>query len=349
MSPSGVGKYALCTKRLVAEADHPEWDEPSGPAACFGTVCHYGTQLSLGLAPPKPPSEYDFRTAKLVKHLNAPPITSRSALSKKSKEVFDFITAVCGNQPEPTKEKPLDPAAFYDRVVEASCKAAVAALPELPEGVRWVAEHHVNLPTLLPERIGKTGNRGFSGSIDLMRSDRSELWDLKFPGEAVNKVEFLYVAQLASYHIITGIPRTGLFFIPVGGLNPSRFLIDWRIPAMKDLCDSLRGFISWTDDAAFRRHAWYAPGENCKYCYLNPKKWPRPQTAEICPIFALPDIIDLAPASSTPKSAMPDLAPAANDDFLRELRQNADDANGTSALGQPVARKPVAAKPNDLF
>jgi hypothetical protein len=229
ISASIVGAYAACPLRLVFDSKYGKPFE-SSPEADFGTVCHYFTQYMLGVAPDKEPSEETIANAKRVGFVNKP-------------------------------------AEAFDNAVMACAKKAIEKLPKLKDGVTWVTEMKVHDKTLLPERVTRKGEKlGFGGDVDLLASDRSELWDLKFVGRAPDSVKVEYLWQKGSYHLASGVPITGILFVTRDAKWSGLVKIDWTKPPWPEMVGYMRGAIEWMGHANFERHAYPVEGDHCGFC-----------------------------------------------------------------------------------
>jgi len=230
LSPSSIGDYAACSQRLVFDS---QYGKPFGssPHADFGTVCHYWTQYILGTDPKDEPSDQTIASARTL-----PEFTG------KSEEKFTNAVAACA-------------------------KKAKDSLPGLPQGITWVAEAKTYDRSLLPTRIGRKGEvSGFGGNIDLLRSDRTELWDLKFVGRPPDKVRMAYVWQLGSYHILSKVPITGILFTTRDARWSGTLKIDWRTPLMASMARNIDGFIRACELVNFEKHAYPVAGDHCYFC-----------------------------------------------------------------------------------
>ncbi len=229
VSASIVGGYAACPLRLVFDSTHGKPFE-SSPEADFGTVCHYFTQLKLGCPPEKEPAEDTIANAKRT----------------------GFVT------------KPED---LFHNAIKACTDKAIETLPKLPNGVDWISEHKANDKTLLPQRISRDGKRnGFGGDVDLLASDRSQLWDLKFVGRPPEYLKVEYFWQLGAYHIASKIPVTGILFVTRDAKWAGTAKIDWTEAPWPEMANYMRGFIEWTGHANFERHAYPIEGPHCGFC-----------------------------------------------------------------------------------
>jgi len=230
VSPSCVGDYACCPQRLVLDSRFGKTYR-SNPAADFGTICHYATQGLLGVAPEKEPSAEVKANAK----------TLRGFASKSDEEFWACITKCA--------------------------MAARDALPVPPAPLTWVSEHKAYDKSILPTRVGRKGEiSGFGGDVDLLLSDRSELWDLKFVGEVPNMVKTVYLWQLGSYHIVSKVPKTGILFVTRNGDWTGKLQIDWSTKEYAAMADTIRNFLKFIDLANFEHYAYPLEGEHCKYC-----------------------------------------------------------------------------------
>lgn len=229
ISASIVGAYAACPLRLVFDSEFGKPFE-SSPEADFGTVCHYFTQYNLGCAPEKEPNDETIANAKRVGYVTKP------------ESVFMDAVMACANK-------------------------AIATLPELPAGVTWVSEFKANDKTLLPDRVSRDGKHtGFGGDIDLLRSDRASLWDLKFVGRQPESVKVEYLWQLGSYHLASKVPITGILFVTRDAKWAGKLEIDWTKEPWPKMIQYMRGFIEWTGHANFEKHAYPIEGDHCGFC-----------------------------------------------------------------------------------
>lgn len=265
VSPSSVGDYAACTQRLLFDS---RTGKSFGPKmhADFGTVCHYFTMYLLGVAPP-------------------------------NKAPGDELVASARQLPE---FKGRSEQVFFDAVTKASQKA-VDALPPLTHPLVWIAESKHYDRTLLPTRVGRKGDiSGFGGDVDLMRSDRDILWDLKFVGSPPDKMRVAYIWQMGSYHIVSKVPKTGILFVTRDGRSASKVVINWTLPHMVDFANRIRGFIESTGHTNFEKHVYPLAGEHCFFCDHKGK----------CATQMLPSI------SAKTEYKIPEVTPADQDHFL---------------------------------
>lgn len=274
VSPSGVGDYAVCPYKLVLDSQHPgvNQNDPYVPHKDFGTVCHYTTQYMLGCAPAKAPTEAEINSAR-----SCPGV-------------------------------PKTPANFNDRVTQCSSKAieVLNRISPLPAGTTWVSEHHTTIPTLLPWRLGRNSGKveGFGGSIDLLRSDREILWDLKFVGRLPDDIKTAYLWQLATYHLSSKVPQTGILWTTRDSKNACHLLIDWRkSAALQDYLARVYKFIEFTSLKKFTGLAWPVKGEACAFCKHKGVR---------CPLYDLPKIVDdsYTAVLSTERTELDDLLAA---------------------------------------
>jgi hypothetical protein len=159
---------------------------------------------------------------------------------------------------------------------------AVTVLPKLPPGVNWLSETKVYSDKYLPNRIGRSGVvSGFGGDIDLLRTDKSELWDLKFVSKPVVGIKNVYVWQLGSYHLLSGVPVTGILFTSTDASWSGKLSIDWTLPHFKILASSIENYLRSLESPTFDNFAYPSGGEHCQWCPHKP--W--------CPAKKLPSIM----------------------------------------------------------
>lgn len=253
VSPSNIGEYAGCPKKLVLDAQTPRvFSEFLVPYSAFGTVAHWYAQHTLitrGIAVAanlKPPDEQTIKDAMRCKGVPA-----------------------YANQ-------------FLLYVRRAAVKAAdiIQLVSPLPRDTHWVVEKSSYNPGIMPARLGRKGNiSGFGGSIDVLRSDRGVLWDFKFvgndkvPSPLTSRsskpdagISNQYLWQMGSYHITEDVPQTGILWTSRDSETVSYLLIDWTQPKAKELAQSIRGFINFVTYKDFHKVAWPIRGPNCKYC-----------------------------------------------------------------------------------
>ena len=228
--PSNVGDYAACTQRLVYDSIFGR-PYTSNCYADYGTVCHYWTQLLLGCPPSKSPTEEQYELARTVPELK-----------HKSMEELIIAAKKCGEK-------------------------AIKSLPTLPAGITWLSENKAYDKTILPARKGRHGDIcGFGGDVDLLRSDRTELWDLKFIGRPVDVVKPLYMWQLGSYFIVSKVPTTGILFVTRDAKWSGQLKINWTSPPFDELADKINGFLFLVGQADFERLAYPMEGPHCEWC-----------------------------------------------------------------------------------
>jgi hypothetical protein len=153
--------------------------------------------------------------------------------------------------------------ARFERELDACSNTAVAETPKLT-GAHWVCEVKKNVPDLIPERRSRKGVAGFGGSIDILASDRSQLWDYKFVSQVPDKIKVAYLWQLASYHILTGIPIAGILFVTRDGGTSVKCRLDFRLEAAAEFAKRVRAFITFTGHADFRSLAWPVKTDACE-------------------------------------------------------------------------------------
>lgn len=257
VSPSNIGDYAQCPLKLVLDATRGEVRNPEiQPYADFGTVAHWFTQQNLinkGMAVCQsgvlePPTVEQIRSA----------MRCRGIASSTDAQFIQWM----------------------GRVADTAMQTLTTISP-LPAGLNWVVEKKSYNPAILPDRTGRKGTTkvGFGGRIDLLRSDRQILWDLKFSG--VNKVpptaetktikgdgglSNTYLWQLASYHISEGIPQTGLLWTARNWEALAYLLIDWTHPRAADFIPRVTGFLSFIGYKEFKNLAWPVRGPTCDNC-----------------------------------------------------------------------------------
>jgi hypothetical protein len=229
VSPSCLGDYAACPQRLVYDTTYGK-TFTQNPYADFGTICHYFTMYLLGVAPDKEPGDNIFESA--------------SQLSE-----------IGGNRDK------------LNKAVMKCAQKAVDVLPKLGTGLCWVSEHKTYDKNILPTRVGRKGDVcGFGGDIDLMASDRSELWDLKFVSKPVDKVKTTYAWQLGAYHVTSRVPVTGILFVTRDARWAGMLKMDWRQPHFAELAVSIRNFLQFVDHNNFEKYAYPIEGEHCAFC-----------------------------------------------------------------------------------
>ncbi len=257
ISPSNIGNHASCTLKPVLDTDFPEKARTTNPQADFGTIGHYYTQYLLGCAPTKEPTQTQIDNA------------------RRCKEVKHCRTE----------------ADFSDHVIKCA-KKAMSILPQLKPGVKWVSEVKCYNNQFLKDRINRAGDKvGFGGDIDLLASDASELWDLKFKGEIEDEISTEYLWQLASYHLIKKVPVTGIALVTRDAKVSGIARIDWRDPGMPELLERIVGFTEFLDNSSFRKYAWPIRGPQCKFCRHKPPDYWNPDNTSKCPLFKVPSIL----------------------------------------------------------
>jgi hypothetical protein len=243
--------------RLVLDSDYPV-PRTSNPPADYGTLLHFATMTKQGLNPP-PPKDFELIEANALSlYRNSPTLLSAA--------------------------------------IDCSSELAMTCLPKLTGSARWVPELRKHDDRLLPERRSREGHAGYGGLIDLMASDRSILVDFKFVSKLPDKVKLSYLWQMASYHIVTGVPKCMLLFTArpdkdslarvaakYGGdpmktplsldVIPANIrggtatcIIDFTLPLWKKFAEGCMGRIHSIGHADFRRSAYFAEGDQCTYC-----------------------------------------------------------------------------------
>ncbi len=240
VSPSGTGDYAGCPAKLLYDSEVTEKAESEWPGrAEFGTISHWHTFKLLGSGHLVPkPDDATYAAAMSMKSLPQ----TRAALDEHSER--------CAGQ----------------------AVAAINMVSPLPPGVMWLVEQLTSDPQLLPNRVGRHGERGYGGSIDLVSSDNEWLWDLKFtnPDYMPAKGSLLstkYLWQLASYTKLRKVKKSGLVYVGRDGKKkPVVTVIDWTSPAGRQLQDQVTRFVTFTGYANFASLAWEVRGDQCTFC-----------------------------------------------------------------------------------
>jgi len=241
--------------KLVHDTDFPPPRE-TNPYADYGTLGHYISMDTMGLRPPVPKD-------------------------------IDLLTSSAASLYHGSPEK------LY-RALDLSVAAAVANVPTLPSGDRWVCELRKHDERILPDRVSRDGNKGFGGVIDLMASSRSRLLDFKFVSKIPDRVKLSYLWQMASYHLVTGVPKCILLFTtrprtltsdpsiqePV---HVASCTLDFTEKRWAQFAFQASNAISAMGHASFRRNAYYGEGDQCQYCTHK---------ATRCPLQAKPHIVE---------------------------------------------------------
>lgn len=241
VSPSSVGDYAGCPLKLVYDSEEDGFDGQWQAQKDFGTVVHYHTMLMAG-----------------------------AGAQLKRPESSTYASAMaCPNVPHTQVN-------FETRVQE--CAVAVLGVintvTPLKAPVQWLAEVPANDPTILPTRKNRKGVvTGFGGSLDLLASDNSVLWDLKvtnakpeyFP-QPGSILKMSYLWQLMSYAVVRKVPKTGLVYVGRDGESVSYTLINWETEKGQELIRRMKGFLRFVDYAHFADLAWPIPGDGCGFC-----------------------------------------------------------------------------------
>lgn len=245
ISPSSVGAYAACSMKLVFDSTFGRPFE-SSMYADFGTVCHFFTQFKLGLNPRKEPGDDVLQSARRLP---------------------EFL-----GQTEDV---------FFN-AVDACAERAIAALPPLPKDIFWIAEYEAADKSLLPTRLSRSSGqvKGFGGDIDLLRSDRVKLIDLKFVSKIPTKCKVEYLWQMGSYHLVTGVPQTMLLFVTRDAKYSAHISMDWSFPKMAELAQSMRRAIGRMGHDDFEKYAAPVEGDQCGFCDHKAR----------CPVMALPTV-----------------------------------------------------------
>lgn len=259
MSPSKVGDYAACPMQAVLDADYPRVEKPEFKCySDFGKICHWQAQYMIGAATldEKPPqAEWD---------------SART-----------------------TPDVPGTPLNFQARVEQCATTAisVVQAATPLKPGAKWLSEVKAYSKEWLPQRIGRKGdNCGFGGSIDLVASDQSVLWDFKFVGAKKVPVENdinprfrpdtgfqnvgnagiknTYVWQCGSYHTLTKIPQTNIVWVGRDGKTKSYVGMNWATERGAMFTASIKAFLTLVDSPGglFRKMAWPVRAGHCDDC-----------------------------------------------------------------------------------
>ena len=242
--PSNIGEYAACTQRLAYDGQFGKV-YTTNCYADFGTICHYWTQLMLGCAPAKQPTEEQYKLASTVPELK-----------HKGLEALIIAAKACGNK-------------------------AIKSLPNLPEGTTWISETKAYDKNILAKRVGRKGDVcGFGGDIDIMASDRSELWDFKFVGKPVDTVKTTYIWQLGSYHVTSGIPNTGILFVTRDAKWSGLLKINWTLPVFSQYAQTIRNFLELLSLPNVDNLVYPMEGSHCEWCAHKSR----------CPTKLLPNI-----------------------------------------------------------
>lgn len=301
VSPSGAGDYMVCPWKLVADTDYPEGDEERYVEhKNFGTVAHYHAQLSIGADPvPDIYTEAEFESARSLKGM------------------------------------PRTLEGFRNRVQKCADKAnsVIREITPLAAGQMWISEHRAYDPNILSGRVGRKGDVcGYGGKVDLLRNDRQVLWDYKFTGQLPTArgetIKQVYLMQLASYHINTGAPLTGIVWVTRAGSQACYLLLDWTEPKLAALAEHFRRFLRFVESPHFRKYAWPVRGDACTFCD-HPSR---------CPCHGIPEITDM----SISLGLSPTLDPAMEDLF--QFAENTP-KTGDGLLGGPSPTPPPPPPP----
>lgn len=226
ISPSSVGQYAACTKRLVYDSSHPK-KRGSSSAADFGTVCHYTAMTLLGCGPLDPPSDACIESA-------ASRYASIEDMAAQAERCATFAN---------TKLPALAPGTRW--IAELN----VHDTSLLPERINRRGE-----------------KKGYGGNIDLMMSDQSHVVDYKFTGELPEYAKVEYLWQMGSYSFLKDVPLTTILWTTRDAMQAVKLTIDWRLPAYAALRDDMRTFIHRCGLADFERYAYPVAGNHCDWC-----------------------------------------------------------------------------------
>ena len=254
VSPSSIGDYAACPLRAVLDADFPRPEKPQFQCyKDFGTICHWQTHYIMGLTPKETrPDDRVWESARQ------------------------------------TPDVPNTPANFFARV-ELCATLAKEIVETATPGKQWKAEVKAYSKQWLAARVGRKGdNVGFGGSVDLLASDNSVLWDFKFVGAKkvpldsdINPrfrpdtgvtsvgnagVKNVYVWQCGSYHILTKAPKANIVWVGRDGRAKSYVSMDWSSDRGRAFADSIKGFLSFVDSPLFRTSAWPNRADHCDDC-----------------------------------------------------------------------------------
>lgn len=254
MSPSGVGDYAACPMRAVLDADYPRIEKPQFKCySDFGKVCHWAAQYQIGAATKE---------------------------DRPEQAVWDSAMQ--------TPDVPNTPANFANRV-ELCATVANEVVRNATPGKTWEGELKAYDRNRLPKRVGRKGDVcGFGGSIDLVATDRSVLWDYKFvgakkvPSEGDINPKFrpdagilpvgnagiknTYVWQCGSYHILTNIPKTNVVWVGRDGKARSHISINWDHERGVTFARTIDRFLKFVDSPIYRETAWPVRGAHCDEC-----------------------------------------------------------------------------------
>jgi hypothetical protein len=129
-------------------------------------------------------------------------------------------------------------------------------MARIPKGYKWLCEQNIYDPTLLPERVGRKGQKGFGGSIDVLDVDRGFGIDFKFVSEPPRSVKLAYLWQMASYHIVSGCKKFMLLFVCRKDRYVTSCTLDFGVPKWAEFAKQVRGGISAMGHADFARTAY---------------------------------------------------------------------------------------------
>lgn len=230
ISPSSVGAYAACPAKLVFDSKFGR-AFTSSPNADFGTVCHYQSQLKLGLKVDKEPTPEQVANA-----MRLPEFMGR-------------------------------PDTVFVEAVNKCAEKAISYLPPLPDGSFWIPEHKVYDKNMLPARKDRSGKEVvYGGSIDVLRSDRTLLADFKFTSKIPASVKGEYLWQMVSYHLVSGVPKTQLIFVTRDAKNACTVTLDFTLPLWKEFASQARISINRMGHADYERYAHPVEGSQCDWC-----------------------------------------------------------------------------------
>jgi hypothetical protein len=256
VSPSSVGDYMVCPWKLVADTDFPEEEDNTyRPHRDFGTVCHWHGQVEAG-APPDPAELYTDEQVSWAKKCPGVPSTD-SFFWKRVEKVAKFMAST------------------------------LHQISPLTPGTEWVAEYNKYDKNILPDRVSRSGKKGFGGKIDLLRSDRAIMWDYKVTGRLPDKAKVVYIVQCLSYHVVTEVPITGILWVNREGTQAAYLKIDWTTELGQLYKKMFMGFLRFIQYENFRDLAWCVPGEACFFCDHKRR----------CPAKAIPRPTDITMSS----------------------------------------------------
>ena len=308
VSPSSIGKYAICTDRLRRDTLYPQPRRPSGPPADFGTVCHYYSMQALG--------------ALGIENVESPKVKAEGRIWKNALKLkpFDF--------------------ADDDEMIKHAKKCATVAnsrVPILPEGVRWRCEVSKYDDALLPKRVGRKGQKGFGGDVDLLSENNAIIIDYKFVGKLPERVKAEYLWQMASYSILRDVNETIVIHVQRETLQTASFSFKWKETKKWSVFrDQVRKFIERLGHANFMDYCYPVfEADNCEYC----------EHKDDCPAFT-----QVAPTYDNGTTLAPAMAPSVANEVLARLGGTAKPAffssepkTPQSSLASIAAKTPAPA------